>query len=296
MKKAVITGATGFLGYALVRELIQNGIYVYALCRRGSSRISRLQALGGIKVIEADFNSASHIEEAEGSDVFYHLAWEGGRNDFDAQYRNVALSVNCLKLASNLGCRRFICTGSQAEYGHVAGAITEETPLNPTTAYGACKAAAYYLTADLAKRLDIEHTWARVFSVYGPNDNQNTLIMMLIRDLTSKGEARLDTDGKQIWNYLHESDAARALRLLGNVNSSNTVYNVASRDSKPLKEFVEILRGEISETAAIHYGSVKSPVNLNVDVGKLIGSIGEYECNRFSEFTNNYAMGEVCVD
>jgi nucleoside-diphosphate-sugar epimerase len=283
LKKAVVTGATGFLGYALLKELIQNDVFVYALCRNNSSRASRLSGLDNVMAIEADLGCDAKIPGIYGADVFYHLAWEGRRNDFEGQYKNVDMAVNCVRLAAELGCTRFICTGSQAEYGSTAELITEETPLNPATAYGACKTAAYYLTADLAKRIEIEHTWARVFSVYGPNDNPNTLVMTLLRDLKSKGEAKLDTDGEHIWNYLFEEDAARALRLLGLCERSNTVYNVASRDNKPLKEYVGIIRKSADPDSAECYGSQRSAVNLNVCADKLRRDIGEYENTNFEK-------------
>ena len=283
MKRAIVTGATGFLGFALLKELIQNGVYVYALCRKNSKRILRLNGLSNVEVIEVDMNCLEPINRLGGCDVFYHLAWGGGRYDFEGQYENIQQSINCLKLASELGCKRFICTGSQAEFGNTAGPITEETALEPTNAYGACKVAAYYLTAELAAQLNIEHTWARIFSVYGPSDTQNTLIVKLLNELGSTGEAWLSTDGGHIWNYLHEEDAARALYLLGVIQNSNTVYNVASRECKPLKEFVEDLRKAFGETVMVHYGAEKSSINLNVFPEKLINTAGEYENHSFAK-------------
>jgi len=283
LKKAVVTGATGFLGFVLLKELIQNDIYVYALCRKNSSRIPRLKGLSNVDVLEVDLNCPDKIDKINDCDVFYHLAWEGERNDFEGQYKNIEMSLNCLKLASKLGCKRFICTGSQAEYGNTTELITEETALKPATAYGACKVAAYYLTADLAKRLNIEHTWVRVFSVYGPHDNPNTLVMTLIRDLTTKGEARINTDGKHIWNYLYETDLAYILYLLGAIKNSNTVYNVASFESRPLKEFIDILKNIINENSTIHYGKEESFVNLNVSPMKIVKAVDEYEKINFAK-------------
>lgn len=291
MKKVVLTGATGFLGFALLTELIQNDVHVYALCRDNSHRRSRLDGLPHTTVIEGD---VSHIEAIDGisnCDVFYHLAWGGGRNDFVEQYKNVDMSVNCLKLAEKLGCRRFICTGSQAEYGDVTDIITEETSLNPTTAYGACKAATYYLTVDLAKRLHIEHTWVRVFSVYGPHDNPNTLIMSLVRDLQATGEARLNTDGEHIWNYLYEEDVARALRLLGWSSRSNTVYNLASQDNKPLKEFVEDVREQVGADSVVGYGTDQSMIHLNASSEKIRLAIGEFEKVEFVDGIHKTLIG-----
>ena len=283
MKKVVLTGATGFLGFALLTELIRNNVYVYVLCRKNSRRRTRLAGISNVTVIETDPADIEKLDSVSDCDVFYHLAWEGGRNNFTEQYKNVDMSVNCLKLASELGCKRFICTGSQAEYGNAAGVITEDTSLNPVSSYGSCKAAAYHLTADLAKHLSIEHTWVRVFSVYGANDNPNSLIPYLAETLRSNRNAVLRTDGEHMWNYLYEEDMARALYLLGRSPLSDTVYNLASRSAKPLKEFVEELRAAINPGAAVCYGSEKSKVNLDVSTDKLRRSIDEFEQAEFSE-------------
>jgi nucleoside-diphosphate-sugar epimerase len=283
LKTAVLTGATGFVGFALLNELIKNGVYVYVLCRPNSRRRARLNGLPGITVIETDLTHAETIDTVQAYDVFYHLAWEGERNNFEQQYKNIGISVNCLKLAAGLGCKRFICTGSQAEYGSTTELITEYTPLMPTTSYGACKTAAFYLTMDLASRISIEHTWVRIFSTYGPNDNPSTLIMNLVRGLRQDGSATLVTNGGHIWNYLYEGDAARALRLLGANEGVTGVYNLASRECKPLKHFVEEARQIVAPNASLTYGHEESAVNLNVSTEKIRRVIGEFENTAFSE-------------
>jgi len=286
MIKAILTGATGFIGFVLLRELVQNDIYVYALCRENSSRISRIYGLENVEVLKVDLNCPEKIKELNkiiDCDIFYHLAWEGERNNFHQQYKNIEISLKCLSLASELGCKRFICTGSQAEYGKTLELITEETPLKPNTAYGSCKAAAYYLTSDLSKRLNIEHTWVRIFSTYGPTDNHNSLIIKLIADIKHTGNAILITNGKHIWNYLYEDDVGRALRLLGINNYSTGVFNLASSICKPLSYFVEELKEIIRPDATITYGTEESTFNLNVTTMKILKNIGEFENFSFNE-------------
>jgi nucleoside-diphosphate-sugar epimerase len=268
LRKAIVTGATGFLGFSLLTELIENNVKVFVLCRPNSRRRVRIEGFPNITVIETQLTEATEIPEDD-YDVFYHLAWEGGRNDFNEQYKNVGITLNCLKMAANSGCGRFVCCGSQAEYGEVSGLITEDTPANPTTAYGASKAAAYYLSRDLAKRLGIEHTWVRVFSVYGPHDNPGTLIMSLISELRSNGAAKLDTDGNQMWNYLYETDAARALRLIGECEPSCTVFNLAGSENRLLREYIDELRRIFASNTVISFGTRKSNVNLNVSINKI---------------------------
>ena len=297
LKKAIVTGATGFLGHALLKELTINDIFVYALCRKDSKRLSRLNNIKNIEIIKTELSehpaavnlAAVDINDA---DVFYHLAWEGQRNNFDKQLKNVGMTLNCIKMAAQSGCKRFICTGSQAEYGNTDEPITEETRTNPTTAYGACKIATYYLAADYSKRLNIELTWARVFSTYGPNDNPNTLISLLLKGLSVNQTFTLQTNGRHIWNFLHEKDAARALRLLGWSKQSNTIYNVAGRDSRPLCEFIEELKMKINPNAKIDYGNELCPVNMRVSTEKLLCEIGEFENIIFGEHLFKAQMEE----
>lgn len=275
MKTAVMTGATGFVGTALLGELLDNGWCVCVLCRRNSGRRKRLEGLPGVEIVETDLAGADALGGFTDCDVFFHLAWEGGRNDFDAQYQNIAPTLSCLRLSAKLGARAFLCTGSQAEYGETRERITEETPLRPCTSYGAAKTAAHYLSGDLAKQLGVELIWTRVFSVYGPHDNPNSLIPCVAKSLRESGSARLRTDGRHMWNYLHERDAARALRMLAESGEAG-VFNVASAVSRPLREYM----GMISEN--ITFGNETSGVNLNVATDKLRGAVGEWERTEFA--------------
>ncbi len=94
MKTAILTGATGFVGYALLKELIRNNIQVYVLCRPQSLHRNRLNGITGITVIEADLENWEDITELPRGDVFYHLAWESGRNHFDIQCKGIGIAVN----------------------------------------------------------------------------------------------------------------------------------------------------------------------------------------------------------
>jgi nucleoside-diphosphate-sugar epimerase len=283
MKTAIITGATGLVGFALLKELAKNNVRTYVLCRPNSKRRLRFDGLEGITIIEADLENADRLRDMPECDVFFHLAWEGERNHFIEQYKNIGVALSCLKLAVKLRCKSFICRGSQSEYGDATELITEDTKPNPTTAYGACKIAAYYLTKDLAYRLKIEHIWVRIFNVYGPNDTPKTLIFSLIKSLKETGRSALTTNGCHIWNYLYADDAARALFKLGKANLASGIYNLASKECKPLKDFVEEVKQIVAPKANVLYGNEQSAVNLNVSTEKIRLAIGEFEEMTFTE-------------
>ena len=271
----LVTGGTGFLGNALINELVQHCDNVTALVRPNSIRLGNIRKFPDVKIVEARLDDDLTLED--NYDVFYHLAWEGERDNYNPQFRKIEAPLNCVRIAAKYGCKRFICTGSQAEYGETTQIITEETPVNPVTSYGSAKVAAYYLSKDLARHYNMQYIWVRVFSVYGDNDNANTLYAQLSESLHTSKKYTLSTDGKHIWNYLHKTDAARALRLLYSPNVSEGIYNLASKYSKPLCEYVDIMRQSIDPSAEIIFGNQKSKINLHVSTDKLYKTIGDFE-------------------
>ncbi|MDR0903344.1 MAG: NAD-dependent epimerase/dehydratase family protein [Ruminococcus sp.] len=276
MKNVIITGATGFVGFALTRELIKQGFDVTVLCRKGSERRRRFDGLP-VKIIECDLSNEEKFSLCGEFDTFYHLAWEGGRNDFESQYKNISRTIFCLELAKKYGCERFICTGSQAEYGEVPAdvLITEDTPLNPVTAYGSAKVAAYYLVRDFAKRLGVDYSWVRIFSVYGQNDNPNSLLPQILAAKKENRTFKMSTDGEHIWNYLHEDDAARGLIAIGKCAETNTIFNLAGSENMPLRWFISKVYD------GVEYGTERSFINLNVSIEKSVAAIGEYSHTTF---------------
>lgn len=283
MKRVVLTGATGFLGYALLRELVANGVFVYAVCRKNSARISRLNGIDNIAIVELNMDEILDLPKyiSEPCNVFYHLAWEGERDNFEQQYKNVSASVNSVKAASKLGCSKYICTGSQAEYGFTEELIDEDTPLHPNTSYGTCKVAAYFLTKDVAEKIGMSHVWVRVFSVYGPNDNPNTLIMQLLNKARKNEVTYLETDASHMWNYLYEEDAAEALYLLGlNIYSSAT-YNLGGALNQPLIDYLKIIADSVSPQIRFRAGSRRSADNLSLSINKITEEIGWKPKTRF---------------
>ena len=152
MKKAVITGATGVIGTALINELVKNEIEVLVFCRADSHRYDLIPTHKLIhkKCCSLQEMDTLSIENEESYDVFYHLAWEGTsgpmRDDMHLQNRNVKYALDAVGLAKKLGCKRFIGVGSQAEYGRVEGKLRPDTPVNPTMGYGIAKLTAGLMT------------------------------------------------------------------------------------------------------------------------------------------------------
>ena len=272
MRSCIVTGAAGFAGCNLVEALLARGCFVYAVVRRGSAHNERLRGKRGLQLIELDMSALSDLPRyvPERCDVFFHVAWQGtGRDDFIGQYENVPQAVAAVEAAAKLGCRRFIGTGSQAEYGIVKDIIREDRLPQPNTAYGAAKVAALYLTKRRAEQLGVEWLWGRIFSLYGKYEPSGRMLPDLMRALQEGREFQL-TAATQNWDYLYSSDGAAALIALGECGRSGEIYNVANGAYRPLREFTEELRREVAPEGRIFYGDpLEGATSLQVSVEKI---------------------------
>lgn len=302
MKKVVITGATSMLGSALAKECVSQGIDVLAIVRNDSAKLDKIVSIDGIKTISANINEYDGVLLDDEYDVMYHFAWEGtskeDRNDRTIQQRNIGHTINAVKMAKRLGCKKFIGAGSQAEYGLCNDIITYNTETNPVTEYGKAKLSAGVESKKVAIECGIEHIWARIFSIYGPNDSDNTLIMSLIKQL-KEGKTPKMTKAEQIWDYLYSADAARAFLLLGHKNLKHSIYCIGSGEGRPLIEYTEIIRRMINPKAKIKYGSIPYSKNqityLCADISELQTDTGfkpliDFETG--AELTINSIIGE----
>lgn len=291
MKKAVVCGATSMIGVATVKECILQGDFVYAVVRKGSQNLSRLPQSENIRIIECDLCELEKLTMLieERCNVFYHFAWEQSgqnRNDnMSIQCRNIEYTLDAVRIAQILGCTRFIGAGSQAEYGMLGTNINEDMAVDPQEPYGICKYTAGKLSAKLCKRLDIEHIWARIFSVYGPNDRPTSMIYDTINRLKNGEEMTINAPNRQ-WDYLSADDAGRAFYLLSEKGIADTVYNIASGESRTVKEFAEVIAEKLGRGYLLKFGDEDLPdltadiTRLKTDTGFTVQSVFEEEIKK----------------
>lgn len=278
MKRAVITGATGAIGTALIKELIQKNIEVLVICREGSKRNENIPSSPLVTKVYCNLEQLHTAGNFTGKeyDVFYHFAWAGttgaARNDMFLQNLNVKYSLDAVLLAKKLGCKAFVGAGSQAEYGRVEGVLTPNTPVNPENGYGMAKLCAGQMTRQLAKENNLSHIWVRVLSIYGPNDTENSMVMSTVNKLKQNITPNF-TKGEQMWDYLHSSDAARAFYLLGEKGVSGKTYVLGSGIAKPLKEYIKIIQKEINPHCEVNLGAIpyadNQVMHLKADISEL---------------------------
>ena len=260
VKRAAVSGATSFLGSAVVRALLDRGCEVYGIVRPGSAARKMLPDCPDFHEVTCDFGEAEKWAGEIGHiDTFFHFAWGGpgiqGRSDAAVQKQSGDNTLHALRYAAMLGATRFFISGSQAEYGKVNGRISEDTPCMPVLEYGKNKLRVCQTAPRICRVLGMEYLHSRFFSVYGPNDHPYTLIPSCIRCFLA-GETMELSECRNMWNFLHVRDAAEAAVLLAECELSDpaVVVNVAGPDTRILRSFVEEIYRLCGERGVCGFG------------------------------------------
>ncbi len=289
--KAIVSGAAGFTGAVLCEVLRNNGIEVYALVRAGSDHNRRLDGSdAGMHMIETSLGQLlDAVESIDAScDCFFHLAWNGG--SCDDEEKDVVYAIDALRAAAKTGCKRFIATGSQAEYGAVSPDTvqTEDIMTDPFSAYGKAKVKACDVSRQLADELGIEWIWGRIFSLIGRYEPTTRMLPALYHAMKEDREFRLSSC-RQNWDYLDVYDAAEALLALAYKGRAGEIYNIANGAYRPLKEYTEELRRLINPAGKIIYGDDPDPfVSLQPSVDKIKADTGWSPKRKFAESIIDY--------
>lgn len=258
MKNVIITGGTGFIGRWLTDELIKNGVAV-TLIVRDKARIYRgFRKSELFSYIEGSIESIeiSKFEKKE-YDCFYHLAWEGvsseKKNDVDTQLANIKLAISAMELCKKMGCKKFIASGTVAEYVFSKDIMNFSEKQTPNDMYGAAKTSTHYFLEVRSRQLNQNFNWVIVPSTFGEYREDNNIITYTIRTLL-KGEkpsyGRLD----QMWDFLYVAEVVKALRLIGEKGKPNTIYGIGSGVFKPLKDYIITIRDIINPDLPLGIG------------------------------------------
>lgn len=203
--RALVTGATGFVGSHLVEALRREGAAVTALAR--SPHKAGGLASQGVAVIEGDLHAAAALERAvEGQDAIFHVAGMVAARDEAEFFRaNREGTANLIAAATRTGRPRFVLVSSMAAAGPAPPGrpLSGDEPPKPVTAYGRSKLAAEATVA----AADLPWTIVRPPTVYGPRDREVLKVFQLAR----LGVAPVFGDGSQELSAVHGADLAEAL-------------------------------------------------------------------------------------
>jgi UDP-glucose 4-epimerase len=242
LRSVLVTGATGFIGRALVARLVREGAEVHCVVRK-STRNDALEGLVGVRMLPVDSFTGRELDDALAGlhpDVVYNLASYGVRPD-DRDPRqmmegNIGVVTGMLLAVAKCSARRFIQIGSCSEYGRAEDGhlMDEGHAIAPMSLYGAAKATSVIYGDALARQLGVAFVTLRLFGVYGVGEAPYRLIPYLM-DRLERDEPVDLTPGEQVRDLLYIDDVIDALLVAARIEDrgARRLCNVCS--GAPLK-------------------------------------------------------------
>ncbi|RIL11387.1 MAG: hypothetical protein DCC75_02415 [Proteobacteria bacterium] len=270
LNPVLVTGASGFTGSYVVRELAANGYSVRAMVR-SEDQASKLRQ-DGIEVVRADLTDQNSLREAvRGAGSIVHIAALFRRAGLpEEEFRRVNLQGTrmLMDLAIESGVRRFVHCSTVGVLGDVAEIPADEnTPLNPGDMYQRSKADAEDLVMSYFKSGKLNGVVIRPAMIYGPGDQR---ILKLFKMISERSFFYVGS-GQALVHFIDVRDLARAFRLaLEQSHLTANIYIIAGSQSLPLKDAV-------AKIATI-LNVAEPKIHLPVRPVQLLGSLCELIC------------------
>lgn len=230
----LLTGATGFIGSHVARDLVSRGHQVHVVIRKSSDRARIGDLEGRLWIWDGEMD---HVPVTP--DVAIHLAWITTPGKYSTADENDDCLRGSLRLLEKLPCRTVVAgTCFEFDTSLNSGPLREDSPTKPFTRYSVCK--------DTLRKAVVARpnsAWVRFFYLYGPDEHPERRIPAVIRSVL-RGEPVNLAGGAERRDYLHVEDAARAVSDVAFSTIEGTV-NVGSGKAPSTAEVLTKI-GEIA--------------------------------------------------
>jgi nucleoside-diphosphate-sugar epimerase len=261
-KRALVTGATGFVGANLVRGALACGAEVHVIVR-SAARLWRIEELlPRIHVHRADLVDARAVGAAvttAGPDVVFHSAMTGGHPRSEAE-REEMLRISIFGTASileaswNARVARFVHLGSWLEYPPRASPLREDLPADPASFRGVAKAAATLLCRQFSRERKWPLAVLRLFSVFGPWETSTRFVPSAIRAALDGGELSLTPAGvRRDFVFVDDVVEASLLAAVADIRPGE-VINIGSGEEHANEEVVALVERASGGTVRVRPG------------------------------------------
>ncbi len=275
--KALVTGATGFIGSKLVTKLVDRGVSVTCLVRSGS--ISN----PAVKTVYGDLTYPDFVLPDEKYDVVYHLAavWPGEKDKKKARTVNYDGSVNLFTLIKEKAKFLVYVSGLGAFGDPGNDLVDENSPTQPHTDYAKTRLEAQKFLESGCKENKIEFSVAYLGDVYGNGGWFKSILVDRLRN----GSFKLPGGGEYYRSFIHVDDVASALVAIVEKNAINQSFVITDSNPVIFKDFVNFVCDDLGVN---HPGTVPAFLAKAVIGGDFVKLLTT------SIKTTNKKIGTIC--
>lgn len=234
--KVVVTGASGYMGRYVVKELLNCGHEVIAVDLHYKEVDSRAK-FSDVSIFSGDKDI---YEQLENPDLCIHLAWQDGFiHNSPKHMENISSHFIFLKNMIQGGCKNIAVMGTMHEVGYWEGMIQANTPCNPLSQYGIAKNALRQALFTLAQNNDVNIYWLRAFYILG-DDSRNCSIFTKLLAAAEDGKEKFPfTSGKNKYDFIDIKTLAKQIVAASTQTKFTGIINVCTGVPVALKDKVE---------------------------------------------------------
>lgn len=265
-EKAVVTGATGFVGANIVRALVKRDFEVHILIRKQSNLWRIQDILSQITPHRVDLLEEKLLQKTMRSiqpEVIFHLAnapLYQGIHSLQKEYinTNIVGTINLLDACDTIPYKCFINTGSSAEYGTKVKPMRENDFCHPLSLYAITKLASTNYASFTGKIENKPVITFRLFSPYGPYDDPKRLITEVIYNALENKPIHL-SDPNVVRDYIYIEDVIHAylLAIKKAEKYNGEIFNIGSGKQTSIDEVVKTIIKVTNSTSKIKWGALK---------------------------------------
>ena len=315
MKKVLIIGGLGFIGYHLSRELLQAGHKITLYDTFTSYHTSEKSVyLPYLNIRLADLNDRAEIIKGDVRDT-NHLINTIREQKIEIlinlaavplaiasnQMTHEAIEVNLNGIVSILNAiratdsvERFVYTSSSFVYGNFLKVpVAEDHPTEPMDVYGGTKLAGEVLTKSFGKKFGIEYTIIRPSAAYGPTDSNRRVTQIFLENALSGKPLILHDEGMGKVDFTYIKDLATGFALAAtSPNAKNETFNITRGEGRTMRELSDILKKLMPTVTMIERPSEEvRPKRGALEISKakkLLGYAPQYSLEKGMEEYLNY--------